>query len=52
METWTTIWTVVFVATIVVFAGMAVWVTIGGFQDLKAMFRDLKADREQDPGED
>lgn len=48
METWITIWTVVFVATLTVFAGMAVWVTIGGFQDLKAMFRDLKAERDPD----
>ncbi len=38
MNAWMTLWKVVFVVSLVVFAGMAVWVTIGGFADIKRMF--------------
>jgi len=38
MSFWMNLWKVVFVVSLLVFAGMAVWVTIGGFRDIKRMF--------------
>ncbi len=42
MEFWTLIWKILFIASIVVFAGMAVWVTIGGYQDIKTLLQRLQ----------
>ena len=39
MMFWTTLWTVVFVVSILVFAAVAVMVTIGGIGDIRALFR-------------
>ena len=30
-------WKIVFVLGLIIFTGMAVWVTIGGFKDIKTM---------------
>lgn len=45
---WETLWKTIFLATIVVFAGMSIWVTIGGFQDIKKLFARLKEDETPD----
>lgn len=37
MEFWIILWKIVFVSTIVMFAGMSVWVTIKGFSDIKKL---------------
>ena len=42
MEGWMQVWTWVLVGGLGVFAVLAVVVTIGGFFDLKAMFKALK----------
>ena len=50
MEFWRFLWQAVFVAALVVFAGMSVWVAIGGYQDLKQLFETLKENRDEKPG--
>ena len=45
---WQTLWTILFFTFITVFAGMAVWVTIGGYKDLKKLFRRLAEDQGED----
>ena len=42
METWLTLWTGLLFVSLGVFAVIAVVVAIGGFFDLKAMFKALK----------
>ena len=41
MNFWMTLWKVVLVVSVILFAGMAVWVTIGGMRDIKRMFARL-----------
>ena len=43
MDLWTTIWTVVFAATIFVYAGLVLVVTLGGWKDIRAMFEHLES---------
>ncbi len=45
METWATVWKVVLVVGLAVFAGMSVWVTIGGALDIKRLLRRMDEDR-------
>jgi len=42
MEFWILIWKVVFIFAVIIFTFMALWVTIGGYFDLKKLFRKLK----------
>lgn len=48
MDAWILFWKVIFIAALLLFAGMSVWVIIGGWVDLKKMFEDLK----QNPSEE
>ncbi|HIJ64743.1 MAG TPA: hypothetical protein HPP77_02225 [Candidatus Hydrogenedentes bacterium] len=48
MAFWITLWKVVFIVTVVVFAGLAVWVTIQGARDIKAMLLTLRKRHETD----
>jgi len=43
MGFWINFWTFLLVAALVVFAGLAIVVTIGGFFDIKALFRSIEA---------
>jgi hypothetical protein len=55
MEFWIDFWTVVLVGAIGLFALLAVVVTIGGFFDLRRMFRTMAESRDGDaeiPAED
>ena len=45
---WETIWKALFIITLTVFSLMSVWVTIGGFRDLKTLFRTLKDSEQSD----
>ncbi len=49
MDAWATFWGVLFVIVLVIFAVLAVVVTIGGFYDVKAMFQAIN---EQHQGEE
>jgi len=42
MNFWILLWKVILIASLAIFAGMAVWVTIGGFQDIKRMFKRIE----------
>ena len=50
MAFWMALWKVVFIVTVVVFAGMAVWVTVQGARDIKAMLLTLRK-RHEKPAE-
>jgi len=55
MEFWTNFWTVVLVGAIGLFAVLAVVVTIGGFFDVRRMFRTMSEPSEEqadNPAED
>lgn len=41
MEFWMLFWKITFIVTIIAFATMAVWVTIGGYIDIKRLFARL-----------
>ena len=47
METWAAFWKYIFLASVTVFALMSVWVTIGGFLDIKKLFAGLKDEKNQ-----
>ena len=41
MGFWMLFWKLTFIIAVSGFAGMAIWVTIGGFFDIKKMFKNL-----------
>ncbi len=43
MNFWINLWSFVFFASLAVFAGLAVVVTIGGFFNVRSLFRSLTA---------
>ena len=45
---WQTLWTLLFFISIAIFAGMSVWVSIGGYRDLKRLFQRLKENESED----
>jgi len=47
MTFWILLWKILFVAAIAVFAGMSVWVTIGGWQDIKTLFARLEEEHQK-----
>lgn len=52
MDVWSTIWTVIFAVTILVYTGLVAVVTVGGWSDIQAMFKQLDEaadDHEDDP---
>ncbi len=51
MENWALFWKYVFFVSVTVFALMSVWVTIGGFIDIKKLFADLIAERKREKTE-
>ena len=50
MNFWIDFWTVFFFASLAVFAGLAVVVSIGGFFNIRSLFRDLtnRPDQQED----
>ena len=51
MAFWEGLWKVVFFAGVLLFAGMAVWVTVGGFLDIKRLFRKMR-EHSEDPDDE
>ncbi|MCK5269407.1 MAG: hypothetical protein KAJ46_01430 [Sedimentisphaerales bacterium] len=47
MDFWVTFWSVFFFVSLVVFAGLAVSVTIGGYFNIRSMFRQLSSQHAQ-----
>ena len=51
MNAWIMLWKIVFVVGVILFAAMAVWVSIGGLFDIKKLFARLAQEHEQQPDE-
>jgi len=43
MHFWLVFWTVLLIAALTLFAGLAVVVTIGGFFDIRTLFRSIES---------
>ena len=41
MDFWIDLWSYFFFASITIFLGLAIFVTIGGYRDIKSMFRKI-----------
>ena len=48
LEFWIILWKIVLVAALALFSGMAVWVTIGGFFDVKRLFQRIDESHQED----
>jgi hypothetical protein len=47
MSFWMTVWKVVFVAAVGVFAVMAVWVTAAGLRDIRKLFATIERSHQE-----
>ena len=47
MNFWINFWTAFFILSLVLFAGLAVTVTIGGFFNIRSLFKNLTGQSEQ-----
>ena len=48
LQFWIILWKILLVGGLILFAGMAVWVTIGGFFDIKRLFKRIAESHEQE----
>ena len=48
MEFWIAMWTVVFAVCLLLFAGVAVYVSVGAIGDIRALFRKMRRRGEED----
>ena len=48
LETWALIWKIMFILVLAVFAGMSVWITVGGWPDIKRLLEKLREKDEPD----
>jgi hypothetical protein len=46
MSFWIFLWKAVLILGLLVFTGMAVWVAIGGYRDIKKMLSQVNSDQE------
>ena len=50
MTFWIYLWKIVLIGSLLLFGGMAIWVTIGGYFDIKRLFATVtKSHEEEDP---
>ena len=47
MSFWVGFWTIIFFVSLVIFAGLAIVVTVGGFFDIRSLFKTLNTEHEQ-----
>ncbi len=52
MNGWMDFWGALLIVTLVFYTVMVVYVSIGGFKDIRQMFRSLSADGENKPAPD
>lgn len=50
MNFWIYFWTIFFFVSLVVFAGVAIVVSIGGYFDVRSLFKSLSADPDERAG--
>ena len=48
IQSWIILWKIVFVAGVSLFGGMAIWVTIGGYYDIKRLFARMAEDQKRE----
>ena len=48
MNFWVSFWSIFFFVSLVIFAGLAVVVTIGGFFNIRSLLKTLKAEHEDE----
>jgi hypothetical protein len=48
LQYWIILWKIVLVGGVGLFGGMAIWVTIGGFYDIKRLFARMAEERKQE----
>ena len=48
LQYWIMLWKILLVGGVSLFGAMAVWVTIGGYYDIKRLFARMAEDREKD----
>jgi len=51
MNFWINLWTLFFLVSLALFAGLAVIVSIGGFFDIRSLFKSLTDRTEQEDGD-
>ena len=51
MNFWINLWTLFFLISLALFAGLAVIVTIGGFYDIRSLFKSLTERKNDSPPE-
>jgi len=51
MTFWIILWQIVLIGSLILFAGMAVWVSIGGFFDIKRLFKSIAESHQQEQRE-
>tara|TARA_B100000749_G_C18155194_1_gene353465 strand:+ start:361 stop:513 length:153 start_codon:yes stop_codon:yes gene_type:complete len=49
MNDWMMLWKLVLIGGVVLFAGMAIWVSIGGFADIKRLFKRIEESHKDEP---
>jgi hypothetical protein len=49
MNFWINLWTLFFFLSLALFAGLAVIVTIGGFYDIRSLFKSLTEHKDDSP---
>ena len=49
MQAWTYVWAAVLAIGLAIFVGLAVVVTIGGWGDIRALFRTLREQHDEEP---
>jgi hypothetical protein len=47
-QSWIILWKIVLIGGVSLFGAMAVWVTIGGYYDIKRLFARLAEDRDRE----
>jgi len=48
MDAWAIFWAVVLIVVLIIFTGVSIVVGIGGFSDVKALFRDIDEQHHED----
>jgi len=48
LDFWINLWKIVFIVGVVLFGSMAIWVSIGGFFDIKRLFKTIAEGHEQE----
>ena len=52
MESWITFWGAVLMLTLIVYSGLVLYVTVGGFSDIKKMFHSLSINSKERTDDD